>query len=1182
MTSKENTYHVKKWDWLRRSIIILLLLCSFSSELNGQTTLLSPTGDGGFETGPTFAGNNWTVVNAASNFWEVGAVASAYADSRGAYIVSAAGTYSYTTTTSRTSHMYRDIAIPSCASNTTLSFYWKGKGESGWDRLLVYTAPTTVTPVANAPASSSTTLAGATLVWTQPSLTATYTLATVSLPAALSGTTVRIIFTWQNDASGGTTPGAAVDNISLIHYSTPLITTPTSASVTTNSASLGGNITSIGCSNVTERGIFWSTTNGFADGAGTKVSELPGPYSTGTFTEAVTGLSSSTIYYYKAFATNSSGTVYTTQATFTTACANQTLTYSQGFNASSMPNCWSQQYVTAPNLAFTYPATSAGIPIVSQQEGTNQVMFNSYNNSGSQTRLVSLGITTTGTSSVDVEFQWYFSNNGGAGSYLTEGVQIQYSTNGTTWTNAGAFIRRYGATSGWSLLAVTLPAGAGNQPVIYVGFLFTSNAGYDSYLDAAVVKPTPACNVPTSVTSSAITSSTATISWTASTTLPSNGYQYEIRTSGAALSGPTGLFVSGTTVAGVVSANITGLAASTNYYVYVRSDCGGTYSTWTSSYNFKTIAINDNCATATSLNPDDICGSGSQVSSTIDGSTNSGTAGCSGTADDDVWFSFIAEANSQYVTIGNTGGSDLVTQFFTGTCGSLMSAGCYDTDPNHQVFSGLTIGSTYYVRVYSYGSSVITESSAAFTICIQNPPIPAADLCVSAITVSVGSSCQPIIYDNTGATETAGATSPGCGGTIYKDVWFKFTVPASGRVLITTTEITLYDFGMAIYSGTCGSLNLLECHYYPFSMPEINYVGLTPGNTIYIRFWHKDGVSTGVFGLCVKEDVAPPPYVANPVAGNGCSNAPLINNLTGYYGNLTGYTADNPGNMTSVFCGTVENNAWLKFVATGVNLSLNAYISSCQEKGGVQIQIYKTSDCINFTSVSNCFFPTSMTDGVLTASGLTVSETYYLMIDGDGGDICNYAFGASFAVVLAVEMENFKVTCDDQTVKISWNTKTETNNDSFTLERSQDVKTWIEVGQINGAGNSTFLNSYSFIDHNPDPETNYYRLKQTNFDGETFYSEVIAIRSCKTSKDDLAVYPNPFTNELFIDVSKIHSTPIDIQIEDVLGKIVYNSNELVSKNGVIILSLDPLIQKGYYTIKINYSDKSFEEHIIKN
>ena len=96
----------------------------------------------------------------------------------------------------------------------------------------------------------------------------------------------------------------------------PAITTPTALVTGVSTATLGGNITVAGCSeNVTERGIYWSTTNGFADGAGTKVSET-GTFSAGVFTVNVTGLSTSTTIYYKVFATNATGTTYTTQSSF--------------------------------------------------------------------------------------------------------------------------------------------------------------------------------------------------------------------------------------------------------------------------------------------------------------------------------------------------------------------------------------------------------------------------------------------------------------------------------------------------------------------------------------------------------------------------------------------------------------------------------------------------------------------------------------------------------------------------------------------------------------------------------------------------------------------------------------------------------------------------------------------------
>ncbi len=195
----------------------------FSSAISNafQTnTYVDPTIAGGFETGLDFASNGWTQVNSASNYWIIGNLAPAFAGSQGVHI-SQNGTaydYSFVNPASNTSHFYRDVVIPASVQNISLKFYWKGFGEADWDNLLVWTAPTTFTPVADLPASATgiPTMTGATLVWTQPNATqATYTLATITLPNSLAGTTVRLIFTWQNDMADGVSPAVAIDNISL-------------------------------------------------------------------------------------------------------------------------------------------------------------------------------------------------------------------------------------------------------------------------------------------------------------------------------------------------------------------------------------------------------------------------------------------------------------------------------------------------------------------------------------------------------------------------------------------------------------------------------------------------------------------------------------------------------------------------------------------------------------------------------------------------------------------------------------------------------------------------------------------------------------------------------------------------------------------------------------------------------
>lgn len=101
----------------------------------------------------------------------------------------------------------------------------------------------------------------------------------------------------------------------------------------------------------------------------------------------------------------------------------------------------------------------------------------------------------------------------------------------------------------------------------------------------------PACAVPSALTSSGVTNTSATISWSAASPAPASGYEYYYSTSATA---PTaGTTPSGTTAAGVVTANITGLTANTTYYFWVRSNCGGSgTSTWAGASTFLRDIVN--------------------------------------------------------------------------------------------------------------------------------------------------------------------------------------------------------------------------------------------------------------------------------------------------------------------------------------------------------------------------------------------------------------------------------------------------------------------------------------------------------------------------------------------------------------------------------------------------------------
>lgn len=191
------------------------------------------------------------------------------------------------------------------------------------------------------------------------------------------------------------------------------------------------------------------------------------------------------------------------------------------------------------------------------------------------------GVNTTGITANSADLSW--TENGTATSWDIELGATGFSPNGTPTAAVSENPYTYSGLTPNTSYSYYVRANCGGTTSIWVGpYTFST---------------LPTCVTPTGLGSSAVAGTTATISWTAASPVPSNGYQYEVRTSGAAGSGSTGLAVSGNTAG--VSANITGLLGETTYYVYVRSDCGGAdYSEWTNSHSFATTI---SCFTPSSL-----------------------------------------------------------------------------------------------------------------------------------------------------------------------------------------------------------------------------------------------------------------------------------------------------------------------------------------------------------------------------------------------------------------------------------------------------------------------------------------------------------------------------------------------------------------------------------------------------
>ena len=165
--------------------------------------------------------------------------------------------------------------------------------------------------------------------------------------------------------------------------------------------------------------------------------------------------------------------------------------------------------------------------------------------------------------------------------------------------------------------------------------------------------------------------------------------------------------------------------------------------------------------------------------------------------------------------------------------------------------------------------------------------------------------------------------------------------------------------------------------------------------------------------------------------------------------------------------------------------------------------------------------------------------------------------------------------CETTGVILKWVTASETNNDFFSVERSVDAVNFELLGTVAGAGNSNQTLDYSFPDHDVFNDIVYYRLKQTDFDGQFDYSEIIAVNCNIEPFSYIKAYPNPITQEL-LTIESTNSEQIGFEIVNSIGTVVYRGI-FVQKTSIQMNGF----AKGIYIIKFSDGKNHEFKKIIK-
>lgn len=176
---------------------------------------------------------------------------------------------------------------------------------------------------------------------------------------------------------------------------------------------------------------------------------------------------------------------------------------------------------------------------------------------------------------------------------------------------------------------------------------------------------------------------------------------------------------------------------------------------------------------------------------------------------------------------------------------------------------------------------------------------------------------------------------------------------------------------------------------------------------------------------------------------------------------------------------------------------------------------------------------------------------------------------------LPVELVSFTAEANENENTITWITASETNNDYFVIEKSENGIHYYPIDTVKGAGNSNSQISYSINDPQP-LSAQYYKLSQTDFDGTQKNYDPIYLEN-KNLRDDsfLSIYPNPSSDYIYLS-SNITA------IENV--KLIDQKGNVVKTYSFIPSSIDMYdIASGVYIVEITqYNQQKMTKKIIKH
>jgi hypothetical protein len=1020
----------------------------------------------------------------------------------------------------------------------------------------------------------------------------------------------------------------------------PTVNTVAASSLSAFSGTMGGNIASDGGAAVTTSGIVYSSTNNnpMLFGFGVTDTTTNPLVASGSFSINVGGLTQSTKYYFRAYATNSAGTAYGLLDSFITSPVISVLPYTQNFDlpgntgwgsvtigtgndwvvgtpaktvisaAYSAPNCWitklTGNYVSYHNAAVVSPqfdfTTFPANPILRFKH--KFVTENSCCDGGWVEISINGGAWTKVENVVGTGPNYNTPNATGWYNY-TIGAGNAWNGNSTTSHSSNV--------NGWITSSVPLPGAAGQNDV-KVRFVFFSDvsAEFDGWAIDDIEVYAPSAPSVLTDTKMNITYQSARVSGNITNNngspVTANGVVFSLSPSPTI--GGFGVVDSPATAlpnGGTFSVDLTGLSASTTYYyrAYATNAMGTTYG---ADSTFTTFGA--------AVAPTVVTGGASNITSI--------TARLAGDISSDGGATVTASGVVYSTTVNPVllgfGVTDAPTS-------PVVTTGAYQLN-----ISGLTAGVKYYYRAYAtngVGTSYSTQDS--FT----------TDEIVA--TLPYNQNFDVPTQNNSWKTVALGGTNQ---WELVTPSKLFLNAAHSGTKAWITKPVGDYDNSVdnALMSPQFNFSGLTEdpvLRFYQKFVTEQNWDGMLvevsrDGGSSWVRLDSTLGTggnfntpnSYAWYNNTSTSGPVVPYKFASTVTGDG-TNLIYSSHVSGWVESATRLT--NVAGLSDVRFrfrfgsdGSGQEEGWLiddievasvttpstaasSVISTPANTSANVSWTNGNGNGRIVVArltsttpvaptnwiLYNANAAYGSGSVTGTgnYVVYNGTGSSVNVTGLTALTNYTFDVYEYNGRYMHVKFGSAGSgnvTTTPVKLVSFAAVNNNGDGYLTWATSSEKNNAGFNVERSTDGKHFEYVAFVKGANNSNTLLRYAYSDANVFKATGvhkvYYRLKQIDRDGKFEYSNVVAILEEGTSSFAVKAYPVPFVKDVTLTVTANEQGTATIQVMDIQGRVITNEvTEIMEGENAITLSSLNDLNTGVYFIKVVQKTNTQTVRVVK-